>query len=485
MLVLTGQSNGAADLSISIPRGDGTVVRGTAANVTVVQGQQMRVVADLSNPNNLALQVDSSGNGSFATSIPLTMQVISPAGPNLISATVIGPETVSQAGKFGLNLVALFDRIVDSTSSVAATNYSIPNNTITSASRQLSGRLVFANLAQPEGPYVPQTFAASGIADQRGITGPTASVNMQSRLQDPGAVVTGRVLGADGNASPTATVNYSNTVSPPDCSDSAVAGFANVPVRSDGIYQYRYVHQDQCGGPFQMSTKDPQTGAVRSVSAYVRAPGQQMVIDLALLGLGSVAGRVSDLSGNPVPSAQVVAISGTDPQIGGRAFTDGVGNYTIGGITVGPVTVTAVKGISLGTSAGNIERAGTTAVVNVTMNGGAVQVSGTVTQLQNGTSTPVPGLPVVYYVVGTAGSKTPAGVATTAADGSFTITGMPTGSFDLVAAPNSVFQVDHAGVAVAGDRLLIPLEIVLPTTGTVNGKVTLPGGLPAAGLSFF
>jgi Bacterial Ig-like domain/Carboxypeptidase regulatory-like domain len=484
-VVLTGQSNGTADISISIPRGDGTVERALVTNVTVVLGQQMRVVADLSNPNNLVLQVDSSGDGAFATSIPLTTQVISPAGPNLISATVIGPETVSQAGKFGLNLVALFDRIVDFTSSAVATSYSIPNNTITSASRQLSGRLVFANLAQPEGPYVPQTFAASGIADQRGITGPTASVNMQSRLQDPGAVVTGRVLGADGNASPTATVNYSNTVSPPDCSDSAVAGFANVPVRSDGIYQYRYVHQDQCGGPFQMSTKDPQTGAVRSVSAYVRAPGQQMVIDLALLGLGSVAGKVLDLSGNPVPSAQVVAVSGTDPQIGGRAFTDGVGNYTISGITVGPVTVTAVKGISLGTSAGNIERAGTTAVVNVTMNGGAVQVSGTVTQLQNGTSTPVPGLPVVYYVVQTAGAKTPVGVATTAADGSFTITGMPTGSFDLVAAPNSVFQVDHAGVAAAGDSLVIRLEIVLPTTGTVNGKVTLPGGSPAAGVVVF
>jgi hypothetical protein len=484
-LILTGQSNGAADLSISIPRGDGTVVRGTAASVTVVQGQQMRAVADLSNPNNLVLQVDSNGDGSFATSIPLTTQAISPSGPSLISATVIGPETVSQAGKFGLNLVALFDRIVDSASSAGAPNYSIPNNTITSASRQLSGRLVFANLAQPEGPYVPQTFAASGIADQRGITGPTTSVNMQSRLQDPGAVVTGRVLGADGNASPTATVNYSNTVSPPDCSDSAVAGFANVPVRSDGIYQYRYVHQDQCGGPFQMSTKDPQTGAVRSVSAYVRAPGQQMVIDLALLGLGSVAGRVLDLSGNPVPSAQVVAVSGTDPQIGGRAFTDGIGNYSICGITVGPVTVTAVKGISLGTSAGNIERAGTTAVVNVTMNGGAVQVSGTVTQLQNGTSTPVPGLPVVYYVVATAGAKTPVGVATTAADGSFSLSGMPTGPYDLVAAPNSVFQVDHADVAVAGDRLFIPLEIVLPTTGTVNGKVTLPGGVPAAGVVVF
>src|SRR5260370_37122860 len=119
-----------------------------------------------------------------------------------------------------------------------------------------------------------------------------------------------------------------------------------------------------------MASKAPKSGALRQVTTFVRAPGQQMVIDLALLGQGWVAGTVKDLSGNPVYSAQVVAVSGTDPQSGGSTFTDANGNYIISGITVGPVTVAAVKGIGLGKSAGHIERGGDNAKVNVTRNGG-------------------------------------------------------------------------------------------------------------------
>ncbi len=479
-LLLTGQSNGSADISISIPRGDGTVVRGTATGVTVVQGQQMRLVADFSNPNNLVLQVDAAGNGTFGTGIPLSTQVISPSGPSLISATIIGPETVSQAGPFGLNAVMLFDRPVDATSAVIPTNYTVPNNSVTSASKQLSGRLVFANLSQPEGPYVPTTFAVNGVADQRGMIGPSGSLTLQSRLLDPGAVVTGRVLKPDGTPAATASVTYLNTISAPDCSSASPKSVAARPVNSGGEYQFRYVHQDQCGGPFQMLTKDPNTGALRQVTTFVRARGQQMVIDLALLGQGSVTGTVKDLSGNPVYGAQVVAVSGTDPQSGGSTFTDASGNYIINGITVGPVTVTAAKGIGLGNSAGNIERAGTTAMVNVTLNGGAVNVSGTVTLLQGGVASPVPGTQVAYYLTSLGPVPVPVGVAKTAADGSYSIHGMPTGPYVITAAPFTPLSTSQSGVAAAGQNLPINFQIVVPTTGTVNGRVLLPNGTGAS-----
>src|SRR5260370_41818213 len=132
-----------------------------------------------------------------------------------------------------------------------------------------------------------------------------------------------------------------------------------------------------------------ESGGVGEADAYVRASGQQIVLDLAMLGLGTVSGTVSDLSNNPVFGAQVFAVSGTDPQTGGKTFTDGLGNYTIGGITVGPVTVTAFKGISTGTSPGNIDSAGTTAPINVTLSGGGVNATGTVTQSLSGWRYPV------------------------------------------------------------------------------------------------
>jgi hypothetical protein len=487
-LLLTPQSSGSTDLSIAIPRGDGTVIRAQATGVTVTQGQAMRVVADFTNPNSLVLQVDTNGNGSFATSIPLSTQIISASGPNLTSATVIGPGTVSQAGPFGLNMVLLFDRIVDANTAAAVAHYTIPNNSVQSATRQLSGRLVFGNLVQPEGPYVPTTLAASGIEDGRGVVGPSGTVNLQSTLQDPGAVVSGRVLNADGSASTNATVTYLNSPYAIPCgSGGQMVPLAATPVGGNGLYQFRYVRQDNCGGPFAVATNDPTTGELRQVASYVRGPAQQIVIDLAMLGQGSVTGKVLDLSGNPVPDAQVVAVSasdiqgGSNPQVGGQTFTDGNGNYTINGITVGAFTVKAGKGTGLGTSAGNIERAGTTAVVNVTLNSGAVNVSGIVTQVQNGVSTPIPGLPVAYYqTIGF--NRIAMGYVLTAADGSYALTGMPAGAYTIEATLGVTGEIaDDSGVSAAGSNIVANLTIVIPTTAVVDGIVTLPNGSPYAG----
>lgn len=487
-MLLTPQSSGSVDLSIAIPNGAGAVNRAEATGVPVVQGQAMRVIADFTNPNNLVLQVDTNGNGTFATSIPLSTQVISPSGPNLTSATVIGPDTVSQAGPFGLNMVLLFDRIVDPVTSAVAGNYTIPNNSVQSASRQLSGRLVFGNLTQPEGPYVPTTVAVAGVEDQRGVVGPSGTVNLQSTLVDPGAVVSGSVLNANGSVSTTATVTYLNSPYTLQCgTGGGMVGLASTPLSTSGLYQFRYVRQDNCGGPFAVATNDPTTGELRQVSSYVRGPGQQIVINLAMLGQGSVSGQVTDLSGNPVPNAQVVAVSASDiqggnnPQVGGQAYTDGNGNYTITGLTVGPITVKAGLGASLGASAGNIEGAGTTAVVNVTLNSGSVNVSGVVTQIQNGVTTPIPGLPVAYYQYN-GGNRYAVGYVLSASDGSYTLTGMPTGAYTVEATLGvSGETADDSGVAVAGNNIVANLSIVIPTTATVAGIVTYANGSPYAG----
>jgi hypothetical protein len=484
-LLLTPQGSGTAVLSIAIPHGDGTVIRGQVV-VEAILGHPMRIVADFTNPNNLVLQVDTRGDGSFATNIPLSTQIISPSGPNLTSATVIGPGTVSQAGPFGLNMVMLFDRIVDAATSAVITNYTIPNNTVHSASRQLSGRLVFGNLTQPEGPYIPTKVAVSGIADQRGIVGPSSNVTLQSTLQDPGAVVSGHVLNANGTISTTATVTYLNaSYLPGDCYNRNQQGLAATSVNGSGLYQFRYVRQDDCGGPFAVATNDPNNGELRKVSTYVRGRGQQIVLDLAMLGVGSVTGQVKFADGRPASDAQVVAISAADiqgggyTQVGGQAYTDANGYYTISGITVGPVTVKAGSGIFLGSNAGNIVGAGTTAVVNITLSG-SVNVSGVVTQVQTGstTSVPVPNLPVVYYQNGLA-----KGYAMTGSDGSYVLTDMPAGAYTISATMGVAGEIDtpDTGTAVAGSNIVANLTIVIPTTVVVNGVVKLPNGFPAGG----
>jgi hypothetical protein len=476
-LLLTPTGSGTVDLSISIPSGAGTVIRGQITSATVTQGQAMEVVADLTNPNNLVLLVDTNGDGSFATSIPLTTQIISPPGPTLTSVSVVGPETVSGAGPFGMNVAFLFDRPVNVTTASNVSNYVIPNNMVQSAASELSGRLVFGNLQEPEGPYVPTTMAVSGIADLRGVVGHSATVNLQSTLVDPGAIVSGQVLNANGTPSTTATVTYINNTEQLPCTvPGSAVGVAATPVNSQGYYQFRYVWQNNCTLPFAIATNDPQTGALQEINQYVRSPAQQIVLNLAMVGTGSVTGQVTDLLGNPVSDAAVQAVSGANPQVGGLAYTDGNGNYAINNITVGPVTVTAVQGYTVGSSVGNIELAGAPATVNITLNGGSVSVSGTVMQLQNGVSTPVAGVSVVYSA-----NSVAAAITTTATDGSYSMSNLPAGSYALLTQINTQFGAQQTGVSVAGDHLTVNLQVVIPSTGTVNGKVLLPNGTAYSG----
>src|SRR4029077_10527728 len=94
-----------------------------------------------------------------------------------------------------------------------------PLNEVVNASTQLSGRLVFASLAQPEGPYIPSSLAVGGVGDLRGVVGPSGTMALGARLNDDGAVITGHVLKAEGTPIPGAPVVYANHI--PSLADSA------------------------------------------------------------------------------------------------------------------------------------------------------------------------------------------------------------------------------------------------------------------------
>jgi hypothetical protein len=403
-------------------------------------------------------------------------------GPRLSAAAVIGPEVLAGAGPFGFHAILVFDRILDGPTAAVATHYVIPGNVVRSAKAVLSGRLVILNLAQPEGPYVPTTVDVTGLLDREGRRG-GGSAELQSLLADPGAVVSGRVIGADGTPVNTATVVYTNNTDLV-CRFPRQSGFASLPVDGDGRFEYRYVRRDNCGLPFEMVTQDPGTGAVRKSSGFVRAAGERIVLDIVLLGRGSVEGVVRDLQDRPVPDARVVAVSGADPQSGGQAQTDGNGTYRIDGITVGPVSVKAGKGASLGHAAGRIDRAGTTSRVDVVLDGGSVRVAGTVRKLESGVETLVPGVGVRYQI-DPAPYPTIVGYVKTGADGRFQFDAMPPGMTQLVTyldtgeVVSTTYFATAAGDDLVGKDLLVVVDTV--ETGTVQGYVFLPGGEPRVG----
>src|SRR5260370_17514489 len=75
-----------------------------------------------------------------------------------------------------------------------------------------------------------------------------------------------------------------------------------------------------------------------------------------------------------------------------------------------------------------------------------------VSKLENGVSTVIPGLPVVYYQNTNPINPIAVGVATTGADGTYSLTGMPTGAYKIVAALNTRDQAAIGGTATVGDH---------------------------------
>jgi hypothetical protein len=467
-------------LSVTFSRGDGTFVHADFPGINVPAGAIVRAALDQTHPDRIILDLDE---GSVAYGgMPFESE-----GPNLVSATLIGPETLQGASPFGFQMVALFDRIVEAESAQQKEGYQVPKNGIQGAKRQLSGRLVFLSLAQPEGPYVPTMLSVlGGVADPRGKQGLPGSVSVSSRLRDPGAIVTGHVFQADGTPVTSGVVTYVNN-SDLSCFRPNETGFAALPLDAQGRYEFRFVRQDNCGLPFKIVTQDPATNGRREVSALVRAAGEAITLDLALFGRGSVQGTVKDLTGHPVATASVVAVSQTDPQIGGTATTDGVGHYRIDGITVGPVVVRAGKGSGLGSAPGRIDHAGTVATVDVVLDGGAVKVFGVVQKLEAGAESPEP-VPGAYVVFKHFDAQNPfgvtLGVAQTGLQGRYEFTGMPVGDFQVSTQITGQDGDTQPGRAVLGVDSEVNLLVRIPPPAqlaTVKGHVYLPDAqTPAA-----
>lgn len=418
-----------ANLSVTFPKGDGTFVHGEFRGIHFEAGTIVRAALDATQPHRIILDKDE-GQVSYG-GLPLESE-----GPNLVSATLIGPETLQGASPFGFQMVALFDRIVEAESAQQKESYEVPKNGIQGAKRQLSGRLVFLSLEQPEGPYVPTTLSVLGrVTDPRGKQGMPGSVEVGSRLLDPGAIVTGHVFQADGTPVTSGVVTYVNN-SDLSCYRPNEAGFAALPLDPEGHYEFRYVRQDNCGLPFKILTQDPATGGRREVSARVRAAGEAITLDLALFGRGSVQGTVRDRAGQAVPGASVTALSQTDPQIGGTTTTNGVGHYRIDGITVGPIVVKAGKGSGLGSAPGRIEHSGAVATVDVVLDGDAARVFGVVRKLEPGATSPEPvaGAYVLFKHFDDQNRfGQTVGATTTDLQGRYEFKGMPVGAFQVSA----------------------------------------------------
>ena len=486
-IALEAAGPGVVDLSVTYPRGDGAFTHGTAVGVSFQAGSRARLALDPARAAP-AVEVDLAGDGTFESATPLTIEQVSPQPPQLLAAVVVGPETLPTAGPFGKHMAVLFDRTIDATPAAVVANYVVPRNTVLSARRQLSGRLVFATLAQPEGALVPTSLTVTGMRDLRGTWAGALFQPLSSRIPTPAAVVSGRVLGGDGAPVVGADVyfffDYSNWI---ECqfNPDTRRPLHGTTTDDTGAYEFRYVPQGPCAGGWMVQAQDPVTRAVRSNTGRVSVDGERITANLQLLGRGTVAGTVRTSTGTPVPGASVIAVSLLDPQYSGRATSDGAGRFTIADLAVGGISLRALKGVSVGSATAQIPRAGATVTADLTMNSGVFDVAGTVRRVENGATTPAVGVFVTLEVPNPfprPPAYVPVASAQTSGTGAYALIGVPAGVYRLTTQLETGDTSTLTGTAAPGDVLLDrDLVVSVVRSGRVTGTVRYANGTPAAG----
>ncbi len=245
-----------------------------------------------------------------------------------------------------------------------------------------------------------------------------------------------------------------------------------------------------------INTYAPSTAIQNTAAQFTVGFDQSVDIgQLTMLLGGSIAGVVSSNSG---PLAGVNVNVNAFPPVGGAgmATTAADGTYTIGRLPAGTYQVNFSKTGYLGSTYNNlpnntmsptpvsVSEAGTTSGINAVLNTGA-NVSGRV--LDN-LGNPVSGATVKAAQQGGGFSPTTAS-ATTAADGTYTLAGVPGGSYLLSATATGFATVFASGAVVPSAADVLALTNDTTTTanfsllllGNVTGRVLQPNGQPLVG----
>jgi hypothetical protein len=468
---------GSFDLAVSLPRSDGSIAFHTFSGVDE-EGESGRLTLDLLQANPaLTLRIDRDGDGVFEDSIAASSsEILTAPPPALLAATVIGPETLTGADPWGRAVALLFDREMREAEVLDTGNFEVEENEVLASSLQLSRRIAFVFLGSPVSDFVEREIEVENLFDTRGRPLPDTTEQIESRLVDMGAIVSGRVLNADGSPVSGAEVLYINSgpVIPIGVSQKATDAF--------GRYQFDYVRKSPTGS-FSIQARDPVSGSVQELSTSVAFDGERIVVDLVLLGRGGVTGVVRDTSGNPIAGARVLVTSETDPSSFALTETDGEGRYVTTGIVVGPLTVKAVHGTSSGVGSGSLQRAGTFTTVNVSVNLTIGSVTGGVFELAQDVQTPVRDIDVYYLIPASGGRELVAATARTDASGaySFVDVPVPAGDFRILAQDRvRSRQASNQGSFVPGQPLIdnFDLFFIADEFGSVEVTVHGPGGTP-------
>lgn len=487
---VTATSAGPIDLGVAVPGAPGTSTFLQFGSVDLLTGGTARLVIDLAAPGTPGLVVDVDGDGAADGSVAPQPLALVEQAPQVVGIRQLERSPGLRGGldpaAFGLIVGVLFDKPVTKESAEDRSHYVFDSaNRAIGSQIQPSGRLVYLYLERPVGMLVQRHLTVSGVADHRGHTVASSTQPIVATLGD-GAQVFGIVRNADGQGVSEAVLRLTIAVG-----DRALTA-ATIKVERDGTFEFDFVRMTD---GFNLTAQHPVTLELASVSARVRAPGQQLLLNPTFAGRSIVRGTAYAADGvTPVPNARVVLLPGA--QLGRSGFTtraNAVGEFVFDNVPVGLFTLRADAPLTgaYGQVTGIVERGDTDITVNIALlevpeEGG--RLVGRVF-LSDG-ATPAVGFPVYVGTYNRGYSTIEAiDITTTDATGSFALgRTVPAGQWDVVAVDVASGQIGVVR-AVVQPLITTAVSIVMESVGSVEGVVfdgrgqLVAGALVAGGIA--
>ncbi len=436
--------------------------------------------------NAFTLSIDSDGDGSPETTRAGAIRPLSPR-PFAVVAAVQNSE-VDPTGHIvevllsqeidGVTLVprdstrfeipgklsngGVIQREVDS-----APQAGQPANPLAGFANSRMVRVLFDN---PLSPYVSQPLTVRDLTSVTGEHIVETVVPVDTTVTMDGTLVSGRVIGADGQPVPFARVELVETDQCPVCATQC-RPHVTAAVRTDaaGEFLFDYVRQTPCGDLFVLRAQDPTTGQKGEARGRVRFVAQTVSLDIVLLGRGALSGRVLYDDGSVPAKLRVQALNPAFQETR-LAVVDAQGHYEIQDMPVGTVTLSAT------------DEAGAFAVTTVEIPAGGALVERDLTLLKRPAApigevrgrvfavdgvSPVFDAWVALYVEGEL-----AGVMRSALDGRFDFGMVPAGEAEIQAFSG------ETGISGARQFFTVPVDAVaevdvllIDERGDVEGRV--------------